>query len=246
MSSCHDYCRPGFIPGPPAPNYASGCSLAENPTFKTFVLPASVGTDEPGQPYAPKIGEFRNAIVIYEANGNIYIYDSLGTPTLMEKGNYNGGGGGFPSVEVVQTKGTSLTSVMSQNAVSNELNSLDTQIINTNASLANVNNSVNTLTEMSNSLSERVKVIETEGAGGPPVVQTQGSSTTSVMSQNAVTVALSDLSTRIDNISGGGTGVVVSQTTGQSTTAVMSQKAVTDLFGDVQSLIQRLDTGAGV
>lgn len=120
MYNCNDTCRPGFIPGPPAPNYASGCSLAENPTFKTYILPASVGTDAPGQPYAPRIGEYRNAIVIYEANGNIYLYDSLGTPTRIEVGDPNNVGGAITGPKVAQETGDSTSEVMSQKAVSYE------------------------------------------------------------------------------------------------------------------------------
>lgn len=62
----------------------------------------------------------------------------------------------------------------------------------------------------------KLSLIEDE-ANKTVVVQSTGQSTTSVMSQKAVTDAI---------IAGG--GVEVTQTTGQSTTAVMSQKAVTD------------------
>lgn len=237
--NCNDSCKPGFIPGPPAPNYASGCSLAENPTFKTYVLPASVGTDAPGQPYAPKIGEFRNAIVIYEANGNIYIYDSLGTPTLMEKGDYNGPGP-LPSIPIVQETGTSTTSVMSQNAVTNELNNLSTEIAKTNNTIANLSGDVNNNTITITSLETKVQDLQESVSQVPNVVQSTGSSTTDVMSQDAVTNtinnAVTDLNARIDGIEGGGSVEVV-QTTGQSTTAVMSQDATTKAINQVSTQV---------
>ena len=50
-------------------------------TLRTKVLPASVGTDEAGQPYAPAVGLFFNSIVSYQANGALYIYDSNGVWT---------------------------------------------------------------------------------------------------------------------------------------------------------------------
>lgn len=121
MNNCNDTCRPGYIPGPPAPRYTSGCSLEQNPTFKTYTLPASVGTDEPGQPYAPRIGEWYNAIVIYEANGNIYLYDSLGTPTRIEVGDPNNAGGAITGPKVTQSAGDAVDEVMSQKAVTYEL-----------------------------------------------------------------------------------------------------------------------------
>lgn len=209
--NCNDTCRPGFVPGPPALNYASGCSLAENPTFKTYVLPASVGTDAAGQPYAPKIGEFKNAIVIYEANGNIYIYDSLGTPTLMEKGDYNGTGGGVvvQEVDIRQETGTSETAVMSQNAVSVELSKLDAKATSANTQIASLRSDldanvaqtkINTtnltrLTSTTNDLSDKIAQLET--GSNVEVVQDKGNSTTAVMSQDAVTTALNDLASSI-------------------------------------------------
>lgn len=120
MNNCNDTCRPGYIPGPPAPRYTSACSLEQNPTFKTYVLPASVGTDEPGQPYVPRIGEWYNAIVIYEANSNIYIYDSIGTPTRIEVGDPNNVGGAITGPKITQTVGDAVDEVMSQKAVTYE------------------------------------------------------------------------------------------------------------------------------
>lgn len=52
-------------------------------TLRTKVLPASVGTDAEGQPYAPAVGLFFNSIVSYQANGALYIYDSNGVWTKL-------------------------------------------------------------------------------------------------------------------------------------------------------------------
>lgn len=49
-------------------------------------LPASLGDDSEGSPIAPKNGDYCNALVIYEANGNIYLYSSDGVPTLIKEG----------------------------------------------------------------------------------------------------------------------------------------------------------------
>lgn len=59
-------------------------------TLRTKVLPASVGTDAEGQPYAPAVGLFFNSIVSYAANGALYIYDSNGVWTqFMGAGSNN-------------------------------------------------------------------------------------------------------------------------------------------------------------
>lgn len=162
MRNCNDTCRPGFVPGPPAPNYTSGCTLEQNPTFKTYTLPASVGTDEAGQPYAPRIGEFTNAIVIYEANGNIYIYDSLGTPTLIEKGDYNNAGGAITGPKVVQGAGDSTSEVMSQKAVSYEFERVAATTSGQGELLTTLNNMVSALADKVARLEAKMNAKELE------------------------------------------------------------------------------------
>lgn len=51
--------------------------------IKTVVLQPSLGTDEKGQPYAPKLGAYTNTIVTYQANGALYLYDSRGIFTKV-------------------------------------------------------------------------------------------------------------------------------------------------------------------
>lgn len=65
------------------------CSLPPTKiTLRTVVLPPSLGTDEAGQPYAPALGKWYNSVVVYQANGAIYIYDSKGQYTEVEPGDY--------------------------------------------------------------------------------------------------------------------------------------------------------------
>lgn len=47
-------------------------------------LSAALGDDSKDSPIAPKNGEYCNAIVVYEANGHVYIYSQEGIPTLVE------------------------------------------------------------------------------------------------------------------------------------------------------------------
>ena len=54
--------------------------------LKKVFLPTALGDDSKGSPIAPKNGAYCNAIVLYEANGHIYIYSSEGVPTLMSSG----------------------------------------------------------------------------------------------------------------------------------------------------------------
>ena len=51
--------------------------------FSKKVIPASAGTSAEGQPLAPKVGAYYNALVIYEADQTYYIYDSYGVPTKL-------------------------------------------------------------------------------------------------------------------------------------------------------------------
>lgn len=48
--------------------------------FHTVTIPASAGTVET---LPPTPGAYRNARVIYEANGETYLYDSDGIPQLL-------------------------------------------------------------------------------------------------------------------------------------------------------------------
>lgn len=78
-------CNTGLIPGP-AP---TKCKRNECAKLRTFKLPVNLGTDDEGQPYAPKLGAYRNAIVVYQANGAVYIYDDEGVFTKIGGGLIN-------------------------------------------------------------------------------------------------------------------------------------------------------------
>lgn len=66
---------PGFIPAPGKPH---ACVPKPCDYVKTYFIPSSLGTDEAGQPYAPKPGAYHDAFVVYEANRAIYFYDHQG------------------------------------------------------------------------------------------------------------------------------------------------------------------------
>lgn len=57
-------------------------------------LSAALGDDSKDSPIAPKNGEYCNAIVVYEANGHMYIYSKEGIPTLIT----SGGGGDYDEI----------------------------------------------------------------------------------------------------------------------------------------------------
>lgn len=66
----------------PCPKYdcrknACKCGL------KYVSIPAALGDDSAGSEVAPKNGAYCNAIVKYEANGNIYMYSKEGIPVLI-------------------------------------------------------------------------------------------------------------------------------------------------------------------
>lgn len=50
---------------------------------RKVIIPASMGTDEEGQPYAPENGAYNNAVVFYEANEAVYFYSTDGIPTRL-------------------------------------------------------------------------------------------------------------------------------------------------------------------
>lgn len=48
------------------------------------VIPSSLGDDSSSSPVAPRNGTYCNTIVVYEANGHVYIYSADGVPTLVD------------------------------------------------------------------------------------------------------------------------------------------------------------------
>ena len=56
------------------------------PPFRTVVIPAVLGDDSYGQPYAPKTGAYQDTIVRYASNNAIYIYTADGIYTKLSDG----------------------------------------------------------------------------------------------------------------------------------------------------------------
>ena len=52
--------------------------------LKYVAVPTSLGDDSKNSPVAPKNGAYCNALVVYEANGHVYIYSKEGIPTLID------------------------------------------------------------------------------------------------------------------------------------------------------------------
>lgn len=85
MSKCGCGCDHGQ--GVAAPCGVAKKNCAPNcPTvwLRTKTISSQQGTDEEGQPYEPKNGAEKNTIVVYEANGAVYIYDSQGFYTKLK------------------------------------------------------------------------------------------------------------------------------------------------------------------
>ena len=54
--------------------------------LKYVNIPAILGDDSEDSDVAPKVGEYCNAIVEYEANGAVYIYSTEGVPVNIKDG----------------------------------------------------------------------------------------------------------------------------------------------------------------
>lgn len=62
--------------------------------LKYIFLPTALGDDSKDSNISPKNGDYCDAIVVYEANGHIYIYSKEGVPTLIT----SGGGGDYDEI----------------------------------------------------------------------------------------------------------------------------------------------------
>lgn len=80
MKKFNPMCGAGAIPRP-AP-YENTCACKPDKiTLRTVVIPASLGGSAEGSSYAPKPGAYYNTVVLYQADGAVYIYDSNGVYT---------------------------------------------------------------------------------------------------------------------------------------------------------------------
>lgn len=80
-------CQEGPVPRPSPCKALDPCKPSKI-TLRTKTIPANLGTDAEGQPYAPALGSAYNTIVFYLANGAVYIYDSNGVYTEVEPGGF--------------------------------------------------------------------------------------------------------------------------------------------------------------
>lgn len=67
------------------PNTGINCRRSSCGIEYVFI-PAALGDDQKGSPVAPKNGSYNNAVVYYEATGNVYLYSSDGVPTRVGEG----------------------------------------------------------------------------------------------------------------------------------------------------------------
>ena len=192
----------------PCPKYDCRKSSCKCGLERVF-LSTALGDDSEESPVAPENGAYCNAVVVYEANGNVYLYSKEGIPTLVSsEGNVD---------ELIDSLEKELRAEVSnrreaddalQTEIDNIKNSPDVvDIVPTYAALQNYDTSdlgdkdiVRVLadeTHDGNSTYYRWNASTSSwifvGIIGPTVVQTTGASTTDVMSQNAVTEALANV-----------------------------------------------------
>ena len=134
---------------------------------------------------------------------------------------------GIPDIDIVQTTGQSTESIMSQKAVTDELNKKLSNNVTINGKQITEDTEL-TAEDIGTYTKEEIESKIQEAESNINIVQETGQSTEDVMSQKAVTDAIK---------ASGGTGVVIAQTTGDSETSVMSQKAVTEELNKLDTKI---------
>lgn len=70
MSNCNHY----------VPSSCPGCPQTCPDLFEKVSIPSVMGDDREGSNVKPENGAYKNKIVVYEANGHTYMYDSNGVP----------------------------------------------------------------------------------------------------------------------------------------------------------------------
>lgn len=74
----------------PTQKAATGCGVVTeiiHSDYQNVIIPRELGTSAAGQPYAPKVGAYKNAIVSYRADGLSYVYDKNGRYSLLSNTN---------------------------------------------------------------------------------------------------------------------------------------------------------------
>ena len=95
------------------------------------VIPAQMGSSAEGELYAPKIGDYTNAVVKYLADGLVYVYDNTGNWTLIA--DYNAV---TPTVD--QSLNINSDNPISNRAVTRAINQLEQEVTFLDNSLATV------------------------------------------------------------------------------------------------------------
>ena len=187
-------------------------SVNADATINAYILPDTENITENIQNPNNVYCEVNDVVLIYKVRSNIsnsFVmanktrrgnYTQIGTssPLFYNEGPTGATGPTGPAggiAPVVQTTGQSTTDVMSQKAVTEELNGkASTSYVQGNPT------GIGTTTLTRLKVGDTVYNVPQGGGGGVNVVQTTGTSTTDVMSQQAVTKEIDDLRARIDYV----------------------------------------------
>lgn len=82
----HYKCTPGAVKAPRY-NKASACG-SDSTQLVTVKIPLEKGGDGPNDPLAPKLGAWRNTVVVYEKTSSVYLYDVNGVYTNLTGTDY--------------------------------------------------------------------------------------------------------------------------------------------------------------
>lgn len=142
--------------------------------IEKIFIPAALGNDSNNSPVAPANGAYCNALVVYEANGHMYIYSKDGIPTRLS----SGGSGNYD--EIIEEI---------QNDLSETERSLSQEIINRAAAddsmQLEINAKQNTLVSGTN-----IKTINNQSILGSGNITVEGGTATDVqINGSSITVS---------------------------------------------------------
>lgn len=162
FNDCSKQCNPRLIPGP-AP---TRCRQVDCAKLRTFRLPLDMGTDDEGQPYAPKLGAYHNAIVIYESTGSVYLYDDEGIFTKV-----NSNVDGIQVIDQQVQRDTTLTTTQSEvtiNVTTGRLQGATAEVNSLQFPTVSANQAGLATAELYNRIQEMWQKVETMWGGERP------------------------------------------------------------------------------
>lgn len=230
---------------------AYSCVPAPNPcrvAIRTQVIPATLGDDTAGAPYAPLAGKWYNTVVSYQANGANYIFDSNGVYTKITPANYDKLVAQVAGLEEALTALQAKEQADVENLQANINQIFNKEAMDVEALQTNINAEVNAREAADTALSNRVEEIH----NSPDVVDIVDTYA-ALEAYNTSTLHDNDIVRVLRDETHNGESYYYRWNATEKTWAPVgsvgdyyTKQEIDSMIGDVETTLNNLDSGEGV